>query len=253
MRNGPIKKLQSEPIQRQSKVDTPDISSAVEPKNDAGKPEREQVRQRQSPTPDAGVEPSATSPEHPNETDNYKPFMEALGTTNPAFAKELFAEQFYASARGADKVDRQALFLPLAVLKGINPKDELDAMHVAQMTAIHRAVIRLSGELAQVENIPHLEALTRAINQLTRTYTAQLEAHKRYCSGGEQNVTTVQNVSVTEGGQAMFANVTQAAHGARPDAPSNTTPALTDARQPAMDIIGESEPVPVPLRKKSKT
>ena len=288
MRTGSIQKLQSEPAQqergatsnsfeqttakaarpperdtasRQSEAPTSDISTAVERKNDTGEPERRSIerkhavreqpkRQSATPAPPADARPSATSLEHPNDTADYEPLMGALGTTNREFAKGLFEELFHASARGDDKVDRQALFLPLAVLKGTKPKDELDAMHVVQMATINMAIIRLSGELAQVTNAPHLEVVTRAINQLARTYTAQLEAHKRYCSGGEQ--TTV-NVSVTEGGQAIVGNVNQSAHGVPPDGLTNSTPALTDARQPAMDIIGESERVPVPLRKNSKT
>ena len=215
---------------------------------------REQVRRRPAitPAPHVGAEPPATSPDHPNETDNYGPLMKALGTTNREFAKGLFEELFHASARGADKFDGQALFFPLAVLKGTKPKDELDAMHVEQMTAIHMAIIRLSGELAQVKNVPPLEAVTRAINQLARTYTAQLEARKRYCSGGEQKV-TVQNVSVGHGGQAIVGNVNQEKHETAPDQLANTTSALTDARQPAMEIVREPERILVPLRAKSKT
>jgi hypothetical protein len=38
-----------------------------------------------------------------------------------------------------------------------------------------------------------------------------------------------------------------------PEELANTTLALTDARQPAMEIVGESERIPIPLRKKSKT
>ncbi len=125
-------------------------------------------------------------------------------------------------------------------------------MHVVQMAAINMAIIRLSGELARLEYVPHLESITRAITQLARTYTAQLEARERYRTGGEQKV-TVQNVSVTEGSQAFVGNMTQAAHGAPPDELANTTLALTDARQPAMEIVRESERIPIPLRKKSKT
>jgi hypothetical protein len=248
---------------RESEIPTPDISTAVERKKDTGKPKREsierehavreQIRRRQSatPAPHAAAQPSATSPDHPNETNDYGPLMKALGTTDPIFVEGLVRQLLVASARGANKFDI-GLSFTLAVLNGTKPKDELDAMHVAQMTAINMAIIRLSGELARAEYVPHLESITRAINQLARTYTAQLEARKRYLTGGEQKV-TVQNVSVTEGGQAILGNVTQAAHGAAPDQLTKTTPALTDARQPAMDIIGESERVPVPLRKKSKT
>jgi hypothetical protein len=44
------------------------------------------------------------------------------------------------------------------------------------------------------------------LTKLTRTYAAQMEALKRYRSGGEQKM-TVQHVHVADGGQAMVGNV----------------------------------------------
>ncbi len=41
---------------------------------------------------------------------------------------------------------------------------------------------------------------------LTRTFTTQVEALKRYRTGGEQRV-TVQHVNVNEGGQAIVGNL----------------------------------------------
>jgi hypothetical protein len=72
----------------------------------------------------------------------------------------------------------------------------------------------------------------------------QLEALNRLETGGEQMV-TVQNVSVSEGGQAIVGNVTQ---GARQE-PVEKIPALTDARQAPMPIIGASASSPVPLKR----
>jgi hypothetical protein len=207
---------------------------------------REQVR----PQPDAGAQPSATSPDHPNETNDYGPLKKALGTMDPIFVEGLVRQLLGASARGDNKFDI-GLSFTLAVLNGTTPKDELDAMHLAQMTANSMAIIRLFGELARTESVPHVESLTRAINQLTRTYTAQLEARKRYLTGGEQKL-TVQNVSVNDGGQAIVTNVNQATGGAAPDELTNTTPALTDARQSPMDIIGEPQRAPAPLRRRQK-
>jgi hypothetical protein len=212
---------------------------------------KEQVRRwpAVTPAPQAGAQPAATSPDHPNATDEYGPLMKALGATGRDFVDGLFGQLFSASARGADKIDAQGLFFTLAVIKDAKPKDQLEAMQLAQMAAVHAAMMRCAGELARAEHLPLQESATRAINQLARTYTAQLEGLKRYRAGGDQKV-TVQNVSVTEGGQAIVGNVTQATHGTAPDELANTTPALTDARQPAMEIVGESERMTVPLRTK---
>jgi hypothetical protein len=50
--------------------------------------------------------------------------------------------------------------------------------------------------------------------------------------------------------EAMLAAQTQAAHAL--EKPTNATPALTDARQPAMEIIREPERAPVPARRRQK-
>jgi hypothetical protein len=50
--------------------------------------------------------------------------------------------------------------------------------------------------------IPHQQdSAERAFNKLARTFAAQVEALKRYRSGGEQTV-RVEHVTVNEGGQA---------------------------------------------------
>src|SRR5260370_39709452 len=89
----------------------------------------------------------------------------------------------------------------LSVIKGIEPRDQLEAMLAAQMAAVHVATMDFARDLAPVN--------TSAFNKLTRTFAMQMEALKRYRSGAEQNV-TLQHVSVTEGGQAIVGNVTQA-------------------------------------------
>jgi hypothetical protein len=51
-----------------------------------------------------------------------------------------------------------------------------------------------------------------ALNKLARTFAAQVEALKRYRSGGQQKM-TVQHAHVAEGGQAIVGNVTSPAEG----------------------------------------
>jgi hypothetical protein len=137
----------------------------------------------------------------------------------------------------------------LSVVKGIKPKDQLEAMLAAQMAAIHTATMTSARRLARVEIIAQQDSAERALNKLARTYAMQMEALKRYRTGGEQKV-TVQHVSVNEGGQAIVGNVNQAASRTAPEKPVTTTPALTDARQQAMPIIETTPAHVVPLRTK---
>ena len=132
------------------------------------------------------------------------------------------------------------LHFTLGVIKGKKPTDELEMMHLAQMTAVHSALMKASGDLARAETVFEREYLTRAVNQLARTYTAQLEAFNRH-HGAIGNKVTVQNVSVAEGGQAIVGNVTQAAPATVRQMPSKAPPTLTDDRKPAMEILGDAK------------
>src|SRR5215471_4808863 len=112
----------------------------------------------------------------------------------------------------------------MSVIKGVKPRDQLETMLAAQMAIIHTASMRLARELALAETIAHQDSAERALNKLARTFAMQLEALKRYRTGGEQKV-TVQHVSVNEGGQAIVGNVNQAPSGSALEKP--ITPALT--------------------------
>ena len=84
-------------------------------------------------------------------------------------------------------------------------------MLAAQMAAVHNATMTFARRLAHVDNIPQQDSAERAFNKLARTFAAQVEALKRYRTGGEQTV-RVEHVTVNEGGQAIVGNVT---HGGR--------------------------------------
>jgi hypothetical protein len=74
------------------------------------------------------------------------------------------------------------------------------------MAAVHMATMTFARRLAHVQNIPQQDSAERAFNKLARTFSAQVEALKRYRTGGEQRV-TVEHVTVNEGGQAIVGNV----------------------------------------------
>jgi hypothetical protein len=100
------------------------------------------------------------------------------------------------------------------VVKGIEPKDQVEAMLAAQMAAVHLTTMTFARRLANVENIPQQDSAERSFNKLARTFTTQLEALKRYRTGGEQKV-TVQHVHVHEGGQAIVGTVERPVGGAK--------------------------------------
>lgn len=123
-------------------------------------------------------------------------------------------------------------------------------MLATQMAAVHMEIMTCARRLATAETIPQQDSAERAFNKLARTFAAQMEALKRYRTGGEQKV-TVQHVNVAEGGQAIVGNVTQRPNEAAPDKRSISQPALGAPKATAMTNLAERKKqgrVPVPRR-----
>jgi hypothetical protein len=188
--------------------------------------------------------------DHPDKGVGYALLMDALGTADFDFGIGLINQLANAGSSGAQIDETKTNFL-LSIVKGIKPKDPLEAMLAVQMAIVHLATMKFARQLNQVETIQQQDSAERTFNKLARTYTTQMEALKRYRTGGEQKV-TVQHVSVNEGGQAIVGNVTQAAGKTAPQQPANSAPALTDAQKPAMTIIGKQEPAPTAISRKKK-
>jgi hypothetical protein len=185
------------------------------------------------------------SPDHPDYVTACELLMEALGTADVDFVDGL-VDQLIAVSSHYGAVNESQLNFMLSAIKGIKPNDHQEAMLAAQMALVHMVTMRFGCRLAKTEDPLEQESTVREINRAARTYTGQMEALKRYRSGGEQKV----QVSVSEGGQAIVGHVTQAPREATPEYPAKLTPVLTNARQPAMEIVGKAEGAPVPLRRR---
>jgi hypothetical protein len=87
---------------------------------------------------------------------------------------------------------------------GIGPRDEAEAMLAAQMVGVHwlaMDLLRKTNDRAQLNNAGNMAV------KLLRTYTAQLEALKRYRTAGEQRVVVQhQHVNVTADQAAVQVN-----------------------------------------------
>jgi hypothetical protein len=149
-------------------------------------------------------------PDHPDISIGSLAVMRAIGTTDFDFFDGL-ALQLVNVCRGQGSSEKAVNFM-LAVIKGIEPRDEIEAMLAAQMAAVHMASMTFARRLAQVDTIPQQDSASNAFNKLTRTFAAQMSALKDYRSRGEQKM-TVQHVHVAEGGQAIVGNVNAPAEG----------------------------------------
>jgi hypothetical protein len=149
--------------------------------------------------------------DHPDPAFGHLALLKAVGSTDSEFLYGLTDQLIAAGSRGAN-ADEAGINFMLAIVKGIEPRDQIEALLAAQMAAVHNATMTFARRLAHVENIPQQDAAERAFNKLARTFAAQVEALKRYRSGGEQKM-TVQHVHVAEGGQAIVGNVNAPAEG----------------------------------------
>ena len=144
--------------------------------------------------------------DHPDKAVAACLLSKAVGADDLDFLGGILIQLANVASKG-QTVDATAVNFMLSMVKGVEPRDQIEAMLAAQMAAVHSATMTFARRLNHVENLPQQDSAERAFNRLARTFTAQVEALKRYRSAGEQTV-RVEHVTVNEGGQAIVGNVT---------------------------------------------
>lgn len=133
----------------------------------------------------------------------------------------------------------------MAVLVGIDPKDEIEGMIAAQLYAAHNAAMECMRRAMIPEQSfdGRKENLAQA-NKLSRSFAALSEALDRHRGKGQQKV-TVEHVHVHAGGQAVVGALAQQGGGGTPrseEQPHALEHAPgTEMRSPNADCV----PVPV--------
>ena len=89
----------------------------------------------------------------------------------------------------------------------LEPTDAAEAMLVVQMSATHAAMPFTAQKVADASSYHVRESYERSMTRLSRTYTAQMDALKRYRAKAQQ-VVRVERVTVQDGGQAIVGTVT---------------------------------------------
>jgi hypothetical protein len=155
-------------------------------------------REAAIPAPRLKVQDKKIAVDHPAEHVGYASLMNALGTADFDFLNQLLAQL----ANSSPGQTEQGVNFMISVIKGFKPRDQVEAMLATQMAAVHMAFMTSAQRLAVAQTIPHADSAERAFNKLARTFATQIEALKRYQTGGEEKV-TVQHVSVSQGSQAI--------------------------------------------------
>jgi len=216
-------------VQQQEKEVSSRDKSAISPDTDA-------VPMRRWRTDSITEEASQYHPDRARSF-NLRLLSEALGSQDPDFIWGLVSQLSQASTRFNDG---EGINFMLSVIKNIHPRDGIEAMLGAQMAVLHMSMMNYVDEFARLGHTPQQEMAERAVNKLSRTFATLVGALKHHRTGGEQK--PVRHVSVT--------TVTQAPRDVLPEKTPNATPALTDARQTAMEIVGERKRKPVPQRRR---
>ncbi len=186
------------------------------------------------------------APDHPDVGTATLLIMDALGTTSTAFLNGLLSQVGNAASRSG-KPNEDNLNFMLSVIKGIEPRDQVEAMLGAQMAAVQMATMTFARKLANTEYLQQQDSAERAFNKLARTFTTQMEALKRYRTSGQQRV-VVEHVHVHSGGQAVVGNVSHPGGGgtsksedqphALGHATSATMPSEVEAEREAVPVAG---------------
>jgi hypothetical protein len=133
--------------------------------------------------------------------------MKAIGAEDVHFLQGIVPQLADACVRDG-VVDGNQLNFMVSIIRGVKPRDQIEAVLAAEMAAIHCATMQFVRYLRPGGSIEEIDSYGNVLNKLARTFAYQTEVLQRWRSGGGEKV-TVQNVSVGEGGQAIVGNVTQ--------------------------------------------
>jgi hypothetical protein len=131
----------------------------------------------------------------------------ALGVADRDAMDGILRQLVRASANGGGP-DEVNLSFMISMVKSLKPRDSVEAMLVAQMVSVHVMAMRCAQHLATAQDIAQHDSAARALGRLARTFPAQIEALNRYRSHGEPAI-NVQNVSVSDGSNAIVGTITQ--------------------------------------------
>ena len=131
----------------------------------------------------------------------------AFGSSSHEFTEAEMSALMNFLRKPDGSVDQTALNSMLAVIDGTEPRNELEAMLVAEMAVTHFLSMKTARTLKQCTTIQQQDSAGLALSRLSRTFTMQLETLSKLRRGGEQKV-RVEHVHVYPGGQAIVGSVT---------------------------------------------
>src|SRR4051812_29024771 len=188
--------------------------------------------------------------------------LDAFGTPSDDFTNFALQALGNALAPRGKGVDAVRLNAGLAIVDGIRPTNETEALLAVQMAAAHTLAMECMDRMRRAEMLQQFEANGNMATKFLRTFAVQMETLARVRRGGKQKV-IVEHVHVHAGGQAAVGTFVQQQPGGGggefeiegqahaitgPDALALLTGAVRSEnpqRQPMPDVAGDGkEPLP---------
>ena len=171
------------------------------------------------------------------------------GSDSPDFSDFLIEQVAFVLGREPgdfDKWGRQTEAM-LAAIVGIEPRDEIAGMLVAQLIASHNAAMECyERAMRRKQNFDGRHENLKQATKLSRTYAALTEALDRHRGKGQQRI-TVEHVHVHAGAQAIVGAVTSRGGGDQQSGePTNAIrEVIHEPGTPMRSPDPEREPMPV--------
>ena len=196
----PVERAEIKKARRRTEGRTPSIAVNIEDRGTAGR---------------------ALYPDHSDEDGHRYQLADTFGTRSLQFVYAMLNRLGHATADHSvdhgfrpGSPDQVAFNAALAVIAGVQPKDEIEAMLAAHMALTNIALLELvartrraiAGHPYEGNGIKRLDVLGNLTNKFMRTFTMQVEALARKRRKGEQNI-RVKHVHVYAGGRAIVGNV----------------------------------------------
>jgi hypothetical protein len=142
---------------------------------------------------------------------------DALGTTSVAFI-EVEVNRLLNVFQKAGTADANAVNAALAMIDGLKPQNEAEAMLAVQIAATHDQVMSFTTRLGRSNSLQDQDFVSLTLSRLHRAFTTQLETFSNMRRGGRQKVVVEhvhihKHVYVAPGAQAIVGDVTHTGRG----------------------------------------
>lgn len=144
---------------------------------------------------------------HADDAGQHYHMLDTFGTASADFMAVTFSQLLESLRDTSGMPNETAVNAALAIVGGLEPSNEIEALLASQMAATHSLAMKLVGRTRRADLLNQAEVQGGLAVKLLRTFTLQAETLAKLRRGGGQTV-RVEHVHVHPGGQAIVGAVT---------------------------------------------